>query len=624
MDSAQRTHLEHLLQIHGAHLRELELQAAKYGDLATPPHVTLQIAEYRQKIAELERRMRELLPRHNLPPRDYERFVGRQKELAEVRRLLLPYPRSRAYVVTIDGIGGIGKSALALETAYTYCDQYAALPEAERFEALVWVSAKRTYLTTGGLVERRQAFRTLDDLFTAIAQVLDFPAITRAPAQEQRAIVEQVLREQRTLLLLDNLEAVDDEDLLVFLRELPDPAKALVTTRHRIDVAHPVRLAGMPHADALALIDQEAARKDVTLAVEEREALWQRTGGVPLAIVWSVGLMGLGGSVESVLRRLGQGQSDIARFCFEESVAQIRGKDAHRLLLALALFAADASREALGVVAGLGEDEFGRDMGLEELLRLSLVNKEGERFSLLPLTRSFVQSEAEKQEDWMVAARERWQMYFYELSHEYGGWSHNWRGHDLVERELPNITIAIDDIISRLQYEPTIEGNSVISKLSFPQAKRALDFMGHVARTCRIRGYWNDWETLSLRMLRLGRGINDLEHVGWCCFNLTHLSFHRHNLDAATQYTIEARTIGKRIGDAWMVCLANRQLGVAAMHLGNLEEAASLLKIAFDEVDEIGDKQLIRHFMGTMGDLALQQGDLVTATSTTTRLYHSR
>ncbi len=41
-------------------------------------------------------------------------------------------------------------------------------------------------------------------------------------------------------------------------------------------------------------------------------------------------------------------------------------------------------------------DEFGRDMGLEELLRLSLVNKEGERFSLLPLTRGLYSVASER------------------------------------------------------------------------------------------------------------------------------------------------------------------------------------------------------------------------------------
>jgi hypothetical protein len=119
MDPEERAHNESLLLIYTGHLRQLEVMAAKYGDLAVPPHVAMEIGEYRRKIAGLEARLHAPVmaqqsgPRHNLPPRDYERFVGRQPELAELRRLLGPH--SRAFVVTIDGIGGIGKSALALE-----------------------------------------------------------------------------------------------------------------------------------------------------------------------------------------------------------------------------------------------------------------------------------------------------------------------------------------------------------------------------------------------------------------------------------------------------------------------------------------------------------------------------
>ncbi len=376
MDEEARAHNESLLQIYIGHLRQLELMAAKYGDLAVPSHITLEIAEYRRKIAELEGPLRLVTtqqkgaPRHNLPPREYERFVGRQNELVEVRRLL----QGRAYVITIDGIGGIGKSTLALETAYFFFGHYNELPEQERFEAIVWVSAKRTYLTASGIRERRQFFRTLEDVFAAIARVRDYPEIMQARVDEQHAIVEQVLREQRVLLILDNLETVDDEVLLDFLHELPEPTKAIVTTRHRIDVARTIRLTGMQHGDALSLIDQEARRKDVALSAEDRESLWQKTGGVPLAIVWSIGLMGMGSSIDGVLRRLSSGQSDIAKFCFNESVAQIRKREAYKLLLALSLFAADASRDALGVVAGLSEDHLACDTGLEDLLRLSLVN----------------------------------------------------------------------------------------------------------------------------------------------------------------------------------------------------------------------------------------------------------
>ncbi|MCI0617944.1 hypothetical protein L0244_33645 [bacterium] len=68
----------------------------------------------------------------------------------------------------------------------------------------------------------------------------------------------------------------------------------------------------------------------------------------------------------------------------------IRGKEAHTLLLSLGLFATNGSREALGETAGLGKNLIGRDEGLVLLEKLSLVNKSGDRFSLLPLTKSYV------------------------------------------------------------------------------------------------------------------------------------------------------------------------------------------------------------------------------------------
>jgi tetratricopeptide (TPR) repeat protein len=617
MDAAERACIESLLQTHRSHLQVLEQQAATFGVMA-PPYVVTQMAEYQQKIAELEARLhpRSLQsttgPRHNLPPRDYEHFVGRQPELAELRRLL--GPKSRSFVITIDGIGGIGKSALALETAYSFLDQYTDLLADERFEAIVWVSAKRSYLTASGIHERRQVFRTLEDVFAAIARVLDYPAITRAPTEEQREIVEQVVREQRTLLILDNLETVDDESLQDFLHELPEPTKALITTRHRIDVARPVRLTGMQHADALALIVQEAARKDVILTADEQEELWQRTGGVPLAIVWSIGLMGLGASVESVLRRLGSGQSDIARFCFEESITRIRGTNAYYLLLALSVFAADASREAIGVVAGLGKDESGRDMGLEELLKLSLVNKEGERFSLLPLTRSYVQNESATQSDWIRAAHERLQSYFYELTKAFGGWSKDWQGQDRVEYELANIFPVINSLVNSLRYQQIHEGDQIIDPESIPQAKMIDGFIRRVARTCRIRGYWGGWERICHIGINIGRMINEADHVGWYCMDLCRISYYRNDLDNASRWALEARTEFQR-GDSGLEVWANRLLGIVSLHNGQIEQATEIITTAMNRYKQMGGRSGLYSFLGSMGELAEYQDDVSAAIS---------
>jgi len=394
-------------------------------------------------------------PWHNLPQRSYTRFVGRQAELEHLRRLLLPHPRSRHFVITLDGIGGVGKSALALELAYGYRDGYVDLPADERFEAIVWASAKRTLLTAGGIQQRQQTFNTLNDLYREIATVFDQLAILQTDADQRRGLVERVLASQRTLLIVDNLETVDDEELLAFLREIPDPTKLIITTRHRIDIAYSIRLAGMLEADAKALMLVEAARKnvDLTLALEITESkestssvksvpsaavlndLYRKTGGIPLAIVWSIGLMSLGHSVESVLRRLGSGHSDIARFCFAESVARIQDRDAYRLLLALALFESHVSRVMLGEVAGLGDDVIGRDDGLAELLQLSMVEQKGERFFLLPLTQSYVLEELATRPELERELREGWIDTLAAVAKLYAGprWQHPNRA--LLKRE---------------------------------------------------------------------------------------------------------------------------------------------------------------------------------------------
>ncbi|GAB4412930.1 MAG: tetratricopeptide repeat protein [Anaerolineae bacterium] len=381
---------------------------------------------------------------HNLPQPDYGRFVGREAEMAQVVRILRPYPHSQHALVTIDGIGGIGKSALALEVAHRYLRNFDRIPPEERFEAIIWASAKQTVLTAEGIATRPQALRTLDDIYTAIAVALHHEEITEARPEEQAEIVRRALTRQRTLLLVDNLETVDDEAVLAFLRELPAPTKAIVTTRHRLDVAYPVRLVGMIWEDAQKLIAHECAKKGVTLTAEEARRLYDRTGGVPLALAWSIAQMGLGYQVEAVLTRLSQPTSDIARFCFEGAVERIRGKPAHTLLLALSLFAKDGSREALGFVANT--PELDRDEGLVALEKLSLVNKQGNRFWLLPLTKTFAAG-AENPELW-----QRYVEYFANFCQEQIG-PHYWAGSNydnrLIGPELENLYLALEQAYAK-------------------------------------------------------------------------------------------------------------------------------------------------------------------------------
>lgn len=347
---------------------------------------------------------------HNLPNADYGQFIGREAEMAKIYEILRPYPRSQHSIVTIDGIGGIGKSTLALEVAHYYYRNCSELPREEQFEAIIWVSAKQTILTAQGIQRRPQAFRTLEDFYATIAITLQRQDITKASPDEQSEIVRNALVQQRTLLIVDNLETVDDEKVITFLRELPAPTKAMITTRHRVDVAYPIRLKGMEEKDARRLIQHECEKRGHSLSDADSLRLVKYTGGVPLAIVWSIAQISSGYSTENVLRRLGDAQGDIAKFCFQGVIKNIESQPAFEVLLSLSIFEVDASREGLGEVADLSEID--RDDSLVLLEKLSLVNKNADRFAMLPLTKDYTYSILMNDENRLRVLRSRQHQYY--------------------------------------------------------------------------------------------------------------------------------------------------------------------------------------------------------------------
>ncbi|MGQ9468184.1 MAG: NB-ARC domain-containing protein, partial [Anaerolineae bacterium] len=336
-------------------------------------------------------------PYHNLPQPDYVRFVGREKELEWLRRRLSP--QDRAWVMVITGIGGVGKSALALAIGHEYRRRYEELPPEERFEAIVWASAKERVLTAGG--EERAApegriFRTLGDIYRAIAQALEREDITRASAEEQDEIVQAALTRQRTLLILDNMEEVADEEVRAFVRNLPAPTKAIITTREWIPVGgDELRLMGMEWEEAEALMAAEAEARGVGLDEAQRRVLYQRTAGLPLPIRLSVARLASGETFEQVVRWLGDATGDLPRYCVggQVDLAQQRDPNAGKLLLACSLFdrEAGASREALGAVADLPRAD--RDDGLTLLQRLNLLNRtDKDRFWMLPIVQEYARA----------------------------------------------------------------------------------------------------------------------------------------------------------------------------------------------------------------------------------------
>ena len=117
--------------------------------------------------------------RHNLPAAQTS-FVGRKRDVVRLRGLML---RQRHTAVTITGVGGVGKSRLAIEVARDIIDQ---------FDDGVWF-VQLEWITNAELVPN------------AIASVLGIQG------SGDRAMLEMLghgLRRRKLLLILDNCEHV--------------------------------------------------------------------------------------------------------------------------------------------------------------------------------------------------------------------------------------------------------------------------------------------------------------------------------------------------------------------------------------------------------------------------------
>jgi len=311
-------------------------------------------------------------------------FIGREKEKGQVREALA----SRSFLVSIDGIGGIGKTALALEAAHECLWASKGEMPADgtpTFDAFIWTTAKDRELA-------------LSDILDTIARTLDYPYIAQLPPEEKPSEAAKLLRAQKCLLIVDNFETITDDAVQDFLLSLPDPTKALITSREqKLRQARAISLRGMEQSEALALIRSEGKRLGLP-AVEGAEEkvllrLYEATGGAPLAIKWAVGqIKQRGQSLDTVLDYLYEARGDIFENIFARSWGLL-SENAKRVLTVMPIFATSASKAAIEAASDVHKWDL--DEALGQLVEMWLVEASEEldearrRYSIHPLTRAF-------------------------------------------------------------------------------------------------------------------------------------------------------------------------------------------------------------------------------------------
>ena len=352
-------------------------------------------------LAEMEAELfaQEETGRQWLPQRPYAQLIGRDGLVEEILACLTD--EQRRLLVAIDGMGGMGKTALA----YAVMEQ--ALAQ-RQFDGAIWIREERS--AVGGA---EQGGLTYAGALNAIGLGLGIREVAGRSIAAAEERIAALLRAQKFLLVLDNMETASEPQAEIAQRIaglLGPHSRALLTSRQRfVHGVYHVHLGGLEATHAGDFLRREAAVRGIAhIAASPADALTsitRQTGGSPLALKLAVGQLAYQPLDVVVDRfrnvRLRAAESDeYARFyrsIFLPSwgLLSLEGK---QLLVAMTHFApgVGGNFEAIKASSGLDTDVLADR--IDELWRLAFLEI-GEaslrsiRYQLHTLTRHFVLSD---------------------------------------------------------------------------------------------------------------------------------------------------------------------------------------------------------------------------------------
>jgi len=558
-----------------------------------------------ESLRKLERAILEQDPALNVHPAATARriptpptpLLGRERELDALADLVRS---STTRLLTLTGIGGIGKTRLALELVRRLAPEF----------------------QHGACVATLANVRDPAHVTRAILEALELPE-TASPPDEQLAAG---LRDSELLLLVDNFEQVlPAAASIARLLDATPKLKIVVTSRAPLRIAAEREYAVPPLADeeAAELFISRAQAANASFDLSEQNAaavaeLCARLEGLPLAIELAAARTKLL-SPSTLLTRLTNrlalltgGRRDAPqhqqtlRMTFDWSYDLLE-PDAQQLFARLGVFSG-------GWTLGAAEEIC--DATLEELGTLvdeSLVRRREERFSMLEIVREYARERLGDGAD----LRRQHLAYFVALAREAepeltDGDQPTWFAR--IEDELHNIREALSfaletgDASAALQLVVGIrrfwqihghlaEGRDALAAAlaltpDEPSELRsqALNMAGILA------GEQGDFDAARASFnaaLDDARAVGATRAISSTLVNLGNLAFFGGNLEAASELYRESIEHFRSLGDLRGEALANENLGLMALTADDIPQAVTWLTAAVDLARVGGDDREI-------------------------------
>ena len=554
-----------------------DLGSVRLKDLTTPEHVYQVVhPELRAEFPAL----RSLEATPNNLPQQMSSFIGRERDLDDVRRVL-----GEARLVTIVGSGGIGKTRLSLQVAADVLDAYSDG---------VWL-IELGPVNDPGLVP------------SAVAQVLGVEV--RASGNALVESLSNHLKTRRLLLVLDNCEHLIDAcaDLAMTLLTKTPEVRLLATSREplRVQGEQVVWLPPLPLPDresggasairsaAVQLFVERVRLQQPDFALGARQVaaialLCMHLDGIPLALELAAALVPFQ-SVEEISAHLGDRfklltrgsrtalpHQQTLRATLDWSYELLR-HDERRALNRLSIFPGGFSLEAASKVVGDGEiDEFAAVDLLSELVTRSLVVADSTaattRYRLLETTRAYALGKlADAGETAAIAHRhaEYFREFFRDAPDDWLRMSDDgWRAKYLSERD--NLRAAIDFALGA-------DGDAALAV--------ALSGMsGPVWPELSLQG--EGQSRLEAAAARIGPGVPEPDQAR--VWHWLGLSWGMASPAKAVEALERAVKLYRRLNDeprhGWAAARLAHELAV----MGRVDEASTILVLSFAELEDAG------------------------------------
>jgi nucleoside phosphorylase/tetratricopeptide (TPR) repeat protein len=499
-------------------------------------------------------------PIHNLPRRPAW-FIGRDREL---KLVLETIQLSNSPMILTSGFGGIGKSTLALETAW----YFAEVARAE-FEFVIWVDLR----------QYNENYRiTLSQVINTIALIIqtdsEIPSVS--DLEQKKHLIVRLLAKCRCLLVFDNYESViadegQDAELVEFLKMLPfeaanqKGARLIITTRSIS--THLRELLGQSYgcdlvlprlsdADSLEFTKRLTSARSVSLTQAQYGEIGQLTHGLPKYIQVAVDQLAVipFDDWKKVVQTV---PNDIAqdRFygnLFSASWNRVLSTDTKQLLMALTLFVTEASYEALEATTGLEAERFQRALGQASS---AYVERLGEDcYGVHPLTHKVCSSFLKREEhrEFRIVSGRNFISYFLSLAQQ-----------ARAENELHQIQAALGNIVAAVRLAKELH-----------EWKLLTGFQSPLSEFLRTRGFWEEFRVV-LDFVRLAWSeLGEGDRAAWCLVDdLAWLYLRLEDLDAAERFAKEGLTYFEKISNESGIAQALRHLGKAALLRGEYSDS---------------------------------------------------